>query len=144
MQQASPSEDTQAVLARLAQRPGVQGTLIISRDNGAIVQSTRLVTEEDVETEEDNTTAATNGVAYTNGVAGNESAEVVKKTGTRKADEIATLVWRYMSSTAALIEDMNGEGDEAKLVRVRTKRNEIVIVPDAKFYLVVLHETPPA
>lgn len=143
MQQVSPSEETQAVLARLAQRPGVQGTLILSRVNGAIVQSTRLVTGEDVDTEEGPAAATTNGTSYTNGVGGNEG-DVVKKTGTRKADEIATLVWNYMSSTAALIEGMNGEGDEAKLVRVRTKRNEIVVVPDAKFFLVVIHETPPA
>lgn len=143
MQQVSPSEETQAVLARLAQRPGVQGTLILSRVNGAIVQSTRLVTGEDVDTEEGAAAATTNGTSYTNGVGGSEG-DVVKKTGTRKADEIATLVWNYMSSTAALVEGMNGEGDEAKLVRVRTKRNEIVVVPDAKFFLVVIHETPPA
>ena len=30
--------------------------------------------------------------------------------------------------------------DELKLLRVRTKKHEIVIVPDAKFIFVVVHE----
>ena len=45
MQQPSPSEETANLLARLSNRPGVQGTLILSRDTGAIVRSSGLVTE---------------------------------------------------------------------------------------------------
>jgi dynein light chain roadblock-type len=31
-----------------------------------------------------------------------------------------------------------------KLLRLRTKKHELVIVPDVKYILVVVHETSPA
>lgn len=68
--------------------------------------------------------APTNG-AYVNGVAEGE----VKKKGTRKAEEVAALVYAFVKSAGCMIEDLNGENDEAKLLRVRTKRNEVVVVP---------------
>lgn len=34
--------------------------------------------------------------------------------------------------------------DELKLLRVRTKKQELVIVPDTKYLLIVIHETPAA
>lgn len=34
--------------------------------------------------------------------------------------------------------------DELKLLRLRTKKQELVIVPDAKYLLIVIHETPAA
>ena len=34
--------------------------------------------------------------------------------------------------------------DELKLLRLRSKRQELVIVPDTKYLLVVVHDTPPA
>ena len=122
MQQASPSEETQNLLARLSQRPGVQSTLILSRDNGAIVRSSGLVTADEI-VEEGSNTAPTNG-DYSNGTDGEE-----KKKGTRKAEEVARMVYDFVKSAGSMIEELNGEHDEAKLLRVRTKKNELVIVP---------------
>ena len=34
--------------------------------------------------------------------------------------------------------------DEVKLLRLRTKKQELVIVPDPKYLLIVVHDTPPA
>lgn len=136
MQQPSPSEETSALLARLANRPEVQSTLILARDNGAIVRSSGLVTVED-ETEPPSAPPA----VQVNGTADGESK---RKNGTRKAEEIARLVWAFMQGCGQLVEGMNGDGDELKLLRLRTKKNELVIVPDARFLLVVVHATPPA
>lgn len=33
-------------------------------------------------------------------------------------------------------------GDDVKLLRVRTKKGELVIVPEGRFILVVVHDTP--
>lgn len=33
-------------------------------------------------------------------------------------------------------------GDELRLLRVRTRRGELVVVPDARFILVVVHDSP--
>lgn len=138
MQQPSPSVETESLLARLSQRPGVQSTLIISRDTGAIVRSSGLVTAEELA--EDGDTAPTTNGTYVNGKTDGE----VKRKGTRNAEEVARLVWNFIKGAGSMIEELNGEGDEAKLLRVRTKKNELVVVPDAKFLLVVIHDTPPA
>jgi dynein light chain roadblock-type len=122
MQQPSPSEETQNLLARLAQRPGVQSTLILSRDTGAIVRSSGLVTAEEIG--EDGTTAAPANGTYVNGTDGD-----IKRKGTRKAEDVAQLVYNFVKSAGSMIEELNGEVDEAKLLRVRTKKNELVIVP---------------
>jgi hypothetical protein len=53
----------------------------------------------------------------------------VKKKGTRKAEEVARLVYEFVKSAGNMIGELNGEVDEAKLLRVRTKKNELVIVP---------------
>ncbi|SMY24176.1 unnamed protein product [Zymoseptoria tritici ST99CH_1A5] len=134
MQQPTPPEETANLLARLSQRPGVQGTLILSRDTGAIVRSSGLITNEDGETEAARPTSSdqVNGDGE------------VKKKGTRNAEDVARLVWRFVQSAGTMIEELNGDSDEAKLLRIRTKTNELVIVPDAKFLLVVIHDTPPA
>ncbi|KAF2206674.1 hypothetical protein CERZMDRAFT_103195 [Cercospora zeae-maydis SCOH1-5] len=131
-QQPSPSAETEALLSRLSQRPGVQGTLILARDTGSIVRSSGLVTDAD-DAEEEARPPTSNGADVD-----------VKKRGTRKADEVARLVYKFVQGAGEMIEDLNGEHDEAKLLRVRTKKNEVVIVPDAKFLLVVIHDTPPA
>ncbi|KAK5174877.1 uncharacterized protein LTR77_000013 [Saxophila tyrrhenica] len=137
MQQTSPSQETQNLLARLSQRPGVQSTLILSRDTGAIVRSSGLVTAEDI-SEEGAAAVPTNGT-YVNG-----TSDEVKTKGTRNAEEVARLVYDFVKSAGNMIEELNGENDESKLLRVRTKKNELVVVPDAKFLLVVIHSTPPA
>ena len=115
MQQSSPSEETQSLLARLAQRPGVRSTLILARDSGAIVRSSGLITPEDI---------AEDGDAHTNGTQSEG-----KKRGTRNAEDVARLVYAFVKSAGSMIEELNGENDEAKLLRIRTKKNELVVVP---------------
>lgn len=142
MQQPSPSAETEGLLARLSQRPGVQSTLIIARDTGAIVRSSGLITAEELE-QEGTAAPTTNGV-MPNGTANGIDGEGKQKRGTRNAEEVARLVWSFVKSVGAMVEELNGEHDEAKLLRLRTKKNEIVVVPDPKFLLVVIHDTPPA
>ena len=115
--QPSPSEETENLLARLAQRPGVQGTLILARDTGSIVRSSGLVTNDDIADEE------------TRPPTSNGADAEPKKKGTRKADEVARLVYKFVQSAGEMVGDLNGENDESKLLRVRTRKNEVVIVP---------------
>jgi dynein light chain roadblock-type len=130
MQQPSPSEETQNLLARLSQRPDVQSTLILARDTGAIVRSSGLITAD--EAGDDATTGAPTNGTYASGT-GDEA----KKLGTRKAEEVAQLVYTFVKSAGSMIEELNGGSDEAKLLRIRTKKNELVVVP-GEFIMVVM------
>ncbi|KAI9828599.1 MAG: hypothetical protein M1826_005981 [Phylliscum demangeonii] len=73
-------EDTDQLLARLSQKAGVQSTLVLARDTGAIVQ------------------------------------------------EVARMVWTFIGAAAGLATGLD-EHDELKLLRLRTKKVELVIVP---------------
>jgi len=145
MEQPSAFAETENLLARLSQRPGVQSTLILSRDTGAIVRSSGLYTADELAAPHPTSTPT-----YVNGTTAAESdsespqQQQQKKKGTRNAEEVAQLVWNFMKGAGALVEELNGDGDEVKLFRLRTKKNELVIVPDMRFLLVVIHDTPPA
>ena len=145
--QHPPSAESESLLARLSARPGVQSTLILSRTTGAIVRSSGLLTDSDSTSTSDSDpvlpTAPSDPVLPT--APSNPAVVVVtKKAGTRHAEEVAHLVWTFVQAAGNMVEGMNGEGDEAKLVRLRTKRNEVVVVVEGGFLLVVVHETAPA
>lgn len=70
------------------------------------------------------------------------------------------MVWSFLNAAGDLLDGMDKE-DEVKLLRLRTKKKELVIVPgmmqrihgwlaladkelDPKFILVAIHDTPPA
>ena len=80
------------------------------------------------------------------------------------AADVAQMVFAFVISAKTFTEGMD-KGDEVKLLRLRTKRSEIVIVPgecgvvetdtdtlhdhadavlDRSFLHVVIHDTPPA
>ena len=69
------------------------------------------------------------------------------------------MVWAFLTAAGTLVDELDKE-DEVKLLRLRTRKNELVIVPgtyltysmagpllttqDPKFILVAIHDTPPA
>jgi len=138
MAQSMPDE-TSALLTRLSQKPGVQSTLILSRSTGAIVRTTGLISTSP--TANPNSTLPSSIANETP----NGSADGKRGGGMKNAEEVARMVWGFVQAAGGLVEGLQGEGeDEVKLLRLRTRKNELVIVPDAKFLLVVIHDTPPA
>ncbi|OCK78147.1 hypothetical protein K432DRAFT_406711 [Lepidopterella palustris CBS 459.81] len=134
MTQNAPDE-TLSLLTRLSQKPGVQSTLILSRETGAIVRTSGLISNSS--SANPNSTLPTsldNGPeGYTNGR---------KEVGIHSAEDLARMVWSFVASAGSLVEGLEKD-DELKLLRLRTKKNELVIVPDSKFLLIVIHDTPP-
>lgn len=68
------------------------------------------------------TLPASSGAApenYTNGK---------KEGGIQSAEDVASMVWSFISAASSLVEGLDKE-DEVKLLRLRTKKNELVIVP---------------
>ena len=95
---------TMANLSRLAEKPSVKATIVLSRQTGDIVQSSGMDVSEDI-----------------NGDTKSRAASV---------DEVARLVFDHVKASVALAQQLNGtEDDELKLLRIRTKRNELMIVP---------------
>ncbi|PVI06008.1 hypothetical protein DM02DRAFT_650297 [Periconia macrospinosa] len=130
------AEESLALLTRLSQKPGVQSTLILSRDTGAIVRTSGLISKSAAANPNSTLPASseTASDAYPNGK---------KESGMQNSEDVASMVWAFISAAGSLVEGLDKE-DEVKLLRLRTKKNELVIVPDPNFILVLIHDTPPA
>ncbi|KAF1991667.1 hypothetical protein K402DRAFT_409781 [Aulographum hederae CBS 113979] len=128
-------DETLALLTRIGQKPGVQSTLILSRETGAIVRTSGLVAND--------ASANPNATLPPAAENGAEGSITEKKSGLQSAEELARLVWGFVNAAGTMINGLD-ENDEMKLLRLRTKKNELVIVPDSKYLLVVVHDTPPA
>lgn len=124
----SSGEETDSHLARLSQKPGVQSTLIISRDTGAIVRTSGLVSRDEAIDPESALPASDIAV---NGYTGRDGENV---RGLQNAEDVARLVWNFVNVAGGLVQDLNGaQDDELKLLRLRTKKSELVIVPGKAF-----------
>ncbi|KAL8942113.1 MAG: hypothetical protein Q9216_001838 [Gyalolechia sp. 2 TL-2023] len=135
-------------LARLASKPGVQSTLVLSRSDGSIIRSTGLLaspasqTPSETSNTEDGIDEGGNSTSSTtldNGARLNEHRE--GEDGSKATEHIARLVFAFLSAANEFAGGMEKE-DDTKLLRMTTRKNEIVIVPDANFVLVVIHDAP--
>lgn len=111
--------------ARLAAKPGVQSTLILSKTDGTIIRSTGLPfrTTSSSPKASGSTEAGTGlgGVldAKTRYMGGKDDVGTF-------AEDIAMKVFSFVSAAGMLASSIE-EGDDVQLVRLRTKKHEIVI-----------------
>ncbi|KAK8216098.1 hypothetical protein HDK77DRAFT_480745 [Phyllosticta capitalensis] len=140
MTQVVPSE-TLSLLTRLSQKPGVQSTLVLARDTGAIVHTSGFASSNAAANPNatlppttTDTTAVGGGIANASGGR--------KESGIKSAEDVARLVHGFIESAGTLVRELEEE-DEVKLLRLRTRKNELVVVPDTRFMIVVIHDTPP-
>lgn len=111
------NQDSLSHLTRLAQKPGVRGTLILSRDTGAIVRASGLARQDNINTD-DALPALSNAIHED------------KEGGAQTAEDIARIVWNFSKLAADMLGELNGPADdEVKLFRIRSKKKELVIVP---------------
>lgn len=75
------------------------------------------------------------------------------------AEDVASMVWNFLKAAGSLVNELDKE-DETKLLRLRMKKSELIILPgtayrtndheqpltdaDSKFISVTIHDTPPA
>lgn len=144
-----------AHFSHLSQKPGVQSALILSRDTGAIVRTSGLISKSG--SANPNSTLPASAADETFDSYANET----RASGLQSAEDVARLVLKFVEAAGTMVDGLDHE-DELRLLRLRTKKNELVIVPseytlfaifyrgicscalDAKFLLVAIHDTPLA
>ncbi|KAL8843674.1 MAG: hypothetical protein Q9176_001882 [Flavoplaca citrina] len=120
-------------LARLAAKPGVQSTLVLSASDGSIIKSTGLLAETALSSSPDtslaredsnqddkslSTSLPSNSINRYEGVEGR----------TKSAEHVAKMVFNFVAAAKDFVEGIE-KGDDAKLLRLRTRKQEIVIFP---------------
>ncbi|UKZ67766.1 uncharacterized protein TrAtP1_008924 [Trichoderma atroviride] len=120
-------------LGRLVRKPGVKASMVLDRASGAILKTSGQVDALQTAKARNASTAA----SFSNDAPAAEEGE------SQAIEEFAEMIWNFVNSSGQLVQDVDEE-DELKLLRLRTKRQEIVIVPDQKYLLIVIHDTQPA
>ncbi|KAI1823688.1 hypothetical protein F4861DRAFT_539794 [Xylaria intraflava] len=138
-------ESMEEALHRLSKKPGVKAWLMLDRLNGAVLKTNGQVAVVRPAKSVPNTD--NNGISTPLPAPAGGSFQTDVNTNTNNetlaAQELASMVWNFISSAEGLVEEIDTE-DELKLLRLRTKKQEFVIVPEPKYLLVVVHDTPPA
>jgi dynein light chain roadblock-type len=114
------SVESLSLLTRLSQKPGVQSTLVLSRETGAIIRTSGLISNS-------SSVNPDSALPASGESTGEKFANSRKETGIHSAEDIASLVWSFLKAAGSLVDGLNKE-DEVKLLRLRTKKNELVIV----------------
>jgi len=137
---ASNGTDTLAeTLGRLSKKAGVQATVVLDRNTGSIMKTTGHFSSSRASTAPMIPSQSPNTVPIALRVEDNSSSPGQ----TQGVEELALMTWNFVNAAGELVQGLDVE-DEVKLLRLRTKNHELVIVPDAKYLLIVIHETPPA
>ncbi|PVH80184.1 hypothetical protein DL98DRAFT_419141 [Cadophora sp. DSE1049] len=128
----SSSTSVAETMARLSSKSGVTATIAIERTTSTVLQSTGTL----------GTMFASSAAASIAAPGQDGSAIGTSESGEEQAfKDFAKMVWNYVNATGQLVHDMDSE-DDLKLLRLRTRKHELVIVPDSKFIFVVVHDVP--
>ncbi|OAA61835.1 Dynein light chain-related protein [Niveomyces insectorum RCEF 264] len=160
----SNSDVLDETLGRLAKKAGVHATILLDRSSGAILRMEgQIASIRTAVGSSSSNGSGGNGKGNSNkngtansgtstqtgaGLSGGEAPGADNSDGlpadeTKGARELAGLVWNFVKTSGDLVEAIDTD-DELKLLRLRTKKQELVIVPDPKYLLIVVHDTPPA
>ncbi|KAK4154852.1 hypothetical protein C8A00DRAFT_32371 [Chaetomidium leptoderma] len=120
-------------LGRLSKKAGVRATIVLDRTSGAILKTSGQVDSIRKAKASGSSVPATG--SFSNDANGNSGAD-----HDQGVEELAAMVWNFVSTAGSLVQELDTE-DEVKLLRLRTKKQEFVIVPDAKYLLIVIHDT---
>ncbi|MCJ1393143.1 hypothetical protein MMC18_006015 [Xylographa bjoerkii] len=132
-------------LSRLASKPGVQSTLVLSRADGAIIQASGFASNgtDSPSNETGLHKPAETRMGLGESVDGKSRYASDGTESSKTAEEVAKVVYQFVSTTTGLVNELE-EGDDVQLVRLRTRKSEFVIVPDSAYILVVVHDPPKA
>ncbi|MCJ1329779.1 hypothetical protein MMC10_006459 [Thelotrema lepadinum] len=112
---AQPSISTlDETLNRISSKPGVRSALYLSKTDGAIIRSTGLALESQT--------------SSADGTQDGYRDEQEKKQKT--AEEVAKMVFSFINAAGSVANGLD-ESDDVQLLRLRTKKTELVIVPGA-------------
>ncbi|KAL8763162.1 MAG: hypothetical protein Q9184_000965 [Pyrenodesmia sp. 2 TL-2023] len=126
-------ESTLDNLTHLAAKPGVQSTLILSKSDGSIIKSTGvLATTAKPASLEASVSGLNLGDSYSPAATPNDRKGLGKHDRAtdrdKSAEHIAKIVFKILGAGNELADEMEA-GDDTKLLRIRTLKNEIMIVP---------------
>lgn len=112
----------------------MQSTLILSKSDGSIIRSTGLLAESSVSSQNPDDSSFNdvsingNGAHRLDRESKEGTAEAVPDNAIKAAESVARMVFSFVSGAQEFVRSMDGT-DDMRLLRLRTRKNEIMIVP---------------
>ncbi|TLD21970.1 hypothetical protein PspLS_07871 [Pyricularia sp. CBS 133598] len=123
-------------LGRLSKKAGVKATIVLDRSTGAILKTSGDFTQ----VRPSKASGENAGTTQTDPFPKEVTSATANSEASDGAEQLAAMVWGFIGAAGTLVEDLDTE-DELRLLRLRTKKQELVIVPDPRYLLIVIHET---
>ncbi|KAK7756601.1 hypothetical protein SLS62_001438 [Diatrype stigma] len=167
------AESIEEALRRLSKKPGVKAWLMLDRSTGAVLKTNGRIASvrparggnsssssssnnnnnDGNGGSNNNNNTNNNGNGNGNGNDSNNGGTTPfpsdanaggggANTETQAAQELAAMIWSFLGTAGGLVGEVDAD-DELKLLRLRTKKQEFVVVPEHKYLMVVIHDTPP-
>lgn len=135
----------------MTKKPGVKASIVIDRASGAILKTSG---DTSVLTTTKSRNAAT-AASFSN------EANTADENQSKGLEDFGSMIWNFANSSGHLVENIDSDvrlqamrnvsppilifmQDELRLLRLRTKKQEIAIVLDQNYLLTVIHDTPQA
>lgn len=133
-------------LSRLAAKPGVQSTLILSKTDGSIIRSSGLLASSlpsapSVSVLSSPRAGSTSGnldISEGGKIGAYYEVDSNENINEKRAEDMAKMVFSFVSGAGGLVQGIDEE-DELKLLRIRTRKSEIVIVPGEYIQIISTH-----
>ncbi|KAF7547085.1 hypothetical protein G7046_g9119 [Stylonectria norvegica] len=110
-------------LGRLIKKPGVKASIVLDRATGVILKTSGQI--DALQTSKSRT--ASTAASFSNELPAAEENEA------QGIEQFAAMVWNFVNNSGSLVQELDTE-DELKLLRLRTRKQELVIVPDSKYF----------
>jgi hypothetical protein len=146
-------------LGRLSKKAGVRATIVLDRASGTILKTSGQISS--IRSSKASGSSVPVVGSFPGEANGNNNGQ------DQGAEELASMVWNFVATAGSFVQELDAEvrcpttavgpvrakqvtfvadilQDEVKLLRLRTKKQEFVIVPDAKYLLIVAHDTSSA
>ncbi|SPQ19640.1 3d86c3c1-0fe7-420e-8cc6-da0d9fbf655f [Thermothielavioides terrestris] len=132
---SSGPDALEEALGRLSKKAGVRATIVLDRASGTILKTSGQISS--IRSSKASGSSVPAVGSFPGEANGNNNGQ------DQGAEELASMVWNFVTTAGSFVQELDAE-DEVKLLRLRTKKQEFVIVPDAKYLLIVAHDTSSA
>ncbi|KAJ8101274.1 hypothetical protein POJ06DRAFT_93034 [Lipomyces tetrasporus] len=127
-----------AIVARISAKHAVRGVIVIDVEKGGIIRSSMIDTDGGgVILGKNRTRSGESSVEGSIKAEGNEGEE---EGDSDLVAKYATICVQFVKTADEVVGQFFEEDDDLKLLRLRTKEHELMIVPDPRFILAVIHD----
>ncbi|KAK9452195.1 uncharacterized protein V1518DRAFT_410591 [Limtongia smithiae] len=141
-------QEIDAIVARITAKHAVSGFIVIDLDNGGIVKSSMISADGGIilgkkrgtRRQSAGSSSLTSSLPYATAPDRSQASPVAEESASDLVSSYATTCVNFVKAANEVADQFFEEDDGLKLLRLRTKEHELMIVPDTRFILAVIND----